>query len=557
MDSVETEAPSTSIHHRCDHDDPDPMGPENPDLMNKEEDNIQTMKRILISFWSLYARFVSKWYSEHQELQVRLKHLDQAVIQENEDDMGSSAPTTARFFILKSLLNEMLEINALRTDACVSRSSLSPVYAGEMVSLMDSVLQNLNDTFIFLAENISCGTTILAVKEQVEEIKDRLILIRNFLWLIPNRSLINNQDCVRVFNIAGSIALPIPLFLYTVVCSISGVEEEFAWQLGDVFSFQLASIDNFMGEFMYEYLESLLVAAAPDNDDDDEDDDNDNPTIDEKALEFADYLIPKLKLMMLSYNVDAKDQFDNLIDELNFLRCNLMEDDERMVEYCSLKIPGLLRAVDGMKQKASDLFNDYSFSSRKSWQSSNFPSTTNGLEYVNFIINKLEQLLRSKANPLNALEHHMEKVYEQLVSMRKFLSDIAQHLGNWHMEFLLTRFKVAAYQAEYIIDSYVAGEGSIWGHKLGLFVVIKDVKILHKELKAAILTMTRACDTVIPTISSSAPSQASYHVKGVSKGEIHNKDFNYIWPELLEVRDMSLRIYYEDVAVQFFVLRGS
>ncbi|KAL3534511.1 hypothetical protein ACH5RR_002972 [Cinchona calisaya] len=117
----------------------------------------------------------------------------------------------------------------------------------------------------------------------------------------------------------------------------------------------------------------------------------------------------------------------------------------------------------------------------------------------------------------------MENAYEQLVSMRKLLCDIAQHLGNSHMEFLLTGFKDAAYQAEYIIDSYVAGEGSIWGHKLGLFVVIKDVKILYKELKAAFLTMTMACDTVIPTISSSAPSQANYHVKGGSKGEIHNK----------------------------------
>ncbi|KAL3534508.1 hypothetical protein ACH5RR_002969 [Cinchona calisaya] len=119
-----------------------------------------------------------------------------------------------------------------------------------------------------------------------------------------------------------------------------------------------------------------------------------------------------------------------------------------MVEYCCLKIPDLLRGVDNLKQQASDLFNDYFFSSRKSWQSSNCPSTTNVLEYVNFIINKLEQLLHSKADPLNALEPHIGKVYEQLVSMRKLLCDIAQHLGNLHMEFLLIRFKDAAYQAD-------------------------------------------------------------------------------------------------------------
>ncbi|KAL3534478.1 hypothetical protein ACH5RR_002939 [Cinchona calisaya] len=191
-----------------------------------------------------------------------------------------------------------------------------------------------------------------------------------------------------------------------------------------------------------------------------------------------------------------------------------------MVEYCCLKIPDLLRGVDNLKQQASDLFNDYFFSSRKSWQSSNCPSTTNVLEYVNFIINKLEQLLHSKADPLNALEPHIGNVYEQLVSMRKLLCDIAQHLGNLHMEFLLIRFKDAAYQAEYVIDSFFACEGLVWGHKLGLFVVIKDVKILHKELKAAILTMPMTCDTVNPTISSGAPSQANYYVKGGSKGEI-------------------------------------
>ncbi|KAL3534514.1 hypothetical protein ACH5RR_002975, partial [Cinchona calisaya] len=274
-----------------------------------------------------------------------------------------------------------------------------------------------------------------------------------------------------------------------------------------------------------------------------------------KALEFINYLVHKLKLMMLSCNEDVKDPFGILIDELSFLRCNLMEDllllnknpiikemksltistralifrtgsfffksryfkqeDEQMVEYCCLKIPDLLRAIDDIKQKASDLFNHCFFSSRRSWQSSNSPSTTNVLEYVNFVINKVEQLLHSKADPLNALERHVENVYEQLVSMAKLLCDIVQHIGNSHMEFLLTRFKDAAYQAEYVIDSFEAGEGSIWGHKLGLFVVIKDAQ------------GAESCytdnDTVIPTISSRAPSQANYYVRGGSKGEIHNR----------------------------------
>ncbi|KAL3534481.1 hypothetical protein ACH5RR_002942 [Cinchona calisaya] len=199
--------------------------------------------------------------------------------------------------------------------------------------------------------------------------------------------------------------------------------------------------------------------------------------MDEKALEFIDYLIHKLRMMLSYYQAAADNQLDILIDELSFLRCNLMEDlplfnlkemksltistrapifkiglfifkfsdkteDEQIANYCCLKTPDLLKAVDDTKQKASDLFNDYFFSSRKSLQSSNCPSNTNVLEYVNFIISKLEKQFCSKVDPINSLKRHMENAYEQLVSMRKLLCDIAQHLGNSHMEFLLTRFKM-------------------------------------------------------------------------------------------------------------------
>ncbi|KAL3534509.1 hypothetical protein ACH5RR_002970 [Cinchona calisaya] len=108
-----------------------------------------------------------------------------------------------------------------------------------------------------------------------------------------------------------------------------------------------------------------------------------------KAREFVDYLIHKLRMMLSNNEAAAKNLFDILIDELSFLRCNLIEDlllfnlknknpiikemksltistrdmifkmglfifksrdkkeeDEQMTDYCCLKIPDLLRAVD-------------------------------------------------------------------------------------------------------------------------------------------------------------------------------------------------------------------
>ncbi|KAL3518941.1 hypothetical protein ACH5RR_021530 [Cinchona calisaya] len=107
--------------------------------------------------------------------------------------------------------------------------------------------------------------------------------------------------------------------------------------------------------------------------------------------------------------------------------------------------------------------------------------------------NQTNQLVRFQQ--VRSVKKSAESMYEAFG--RVLESGVAEHLGNSHVKFLLTRFKNVAYQAEHVADSFVAGEGSIWVHKLGLFVVIKNVKILHKELKA-MLTMTMATTCVTP-----------------------------------------------------------
>ncbi|KAL3504656.1 hypothetical protein ACH5RR_034497 [Cinchona calisaya] len=133
MDSVDPprlEAPSTSIRcHRGGNDHDDPVG----------------LETLLISIWSPYARFVSKWYSEDQELQICLKSSDQVVqkvIQGNEE--AAPSPTKTGVSILKSIVGEISKIDGLPNDS-YAITSPSSVFAGEVPSLIDSVLQNLND----------------------------------------------------------------------------------------------------------------------------------------------------------------------------------------------------------------------------------------------------------------------------------------------------------------------------------------------------------------------------------------------------------------------------
>ncbi|KAL3504544.1 hypothetical protein ACH5RR_034385 [Cinchona calisaya] len=528
------------IHHP-------PVRQEDPDLKGF----IQTFK-LLISILRSHVRVLSEWHIGDQELQVRVKLLVDGlqkvfqlvtdsnptasadVVQGNEDGKLLKV-SIAIFNVLRSLVAEMAKIDGLLSKDSLndlsrlhdemtrilsndsdSSASIYSENAEQFVSFIDSLLHNLK--YVLL---ICRADSIILVKKVVEDTQDRLFLFRHFLWPIPNRH-IEQPNMFLVFRFAQKLAFKTSIVLYTVCLMNSKRNDEWLSEIRDSFPILIDSIHNTMiggaSDICDEYLKSLV--AVPD----------DTPIMDELVLAFTDYLINKLRILSDNEPPFApKDLTDILIDELSFLRCNLMDhlllqnpvkeikpltistqalifetgifiylsldakEDETSptAAYCSSKLPDLLKAVDLLKQQASDLFNKFF---PKSWQS-NCPST-NVLEYVNFLINKLEQLLLSTEAPLNALKHQTETTYEEIVSMRKLLCDIGE-LANSQMEFLLTRYSDAACLAEYIIDSFLTGEGSIWCHKLGLFVVIKDIKILHKEMKSL---MTTTCDTAIPSL---------------------------------------------------------
>ncbi|KAL3504615.1 hypothetical protein ACH5RR_034456 [Cinchona calisaya] len=516
--------PHTSIHP--------PVKFENPDM----EYNIQTLK-LLISILRPFVRFLSDWHIEddNQELIVRLKHMDdvvQKVIQEFFQPLAyskSSATTTvvvqlvfSNLNILKSLLDEIDKIDDLRFRSDVSVSSKS---AKHVVSFVDSLLVNLKDIFVCRAD------AIVPMKKEIEDVKERLLLMRNFLWLIE--IFIGQNNVKDVFSSAQILAVKMS-YLLLAVCMMNDEKMLMVSCMKGVLPYLVDEIDTLQMEIIEIYeIDTLQMEFKI----------YVTPTMDEHVLEFADYVVHKLRQMSGNegpcFLVSAKDLVDILVDELSFLRFNLMnilfqnpvnemksliistqalifktglfickssktKEDKQMAEYCCFKLPDLLKAVENIKQQASSLFNK--FFSGRAWKSNCL--STNVLEYANFLINKLDELLRSEeAAPLNAaLKHQIETAYEEIVSVRKFLLDIAAHLGNSQMEFVSTKYKDAACQAEFVIDSFLAGEGSTWCHELGIFVVTKDVKILHKEVKS-LVTMMMTSDSV--RFSSGTSSQAN------------------------------------------------
>ncbi|CDP04880.1 unnamed protein product [Coffea canephora] len=238
---------------------------------------------------------------------------------------------------------------------------------------------------------------------------------------------------------------------------------------------------------------------------------------DDHVLGFVDFLISKLVLLSTKsrFTDEVKVQLQTLADELRFIRSCLMdmllqnpiqeleslnisiatlivdagffvyfcpdkmEDEElTMTNYWSLGLHDSLETVQNVQQQAAGLFKKYLPLSLQS----NCPSS-NELEFVDFLINKLKEVMLSGEASIYPLKHQMEMVNQEMVTLRNCLSGVAELMGNSQIGFLLTRFKHAAYQAKYVLNSLMAGEGSLWLHKLGSFVITNDIKILQKEVK--------------------------------------------------------------------------
>ncbi|KAL3504613.1 hypothetical protein ACH5RR_034454 [Cinchona calisaya] len=545
-------------------------------------ENIQTIK-LLISVVRPFLRFMSEWYTqdECQELKLRLKHVDEVVqkviqelhlqplsdddddgVQENEDLVISNWNT------LKCLKKEIGEIVNLSTDFERSITSITAVVDAEnVVSFVDSLLQNLKDLLICTGNKKN-----LALRKETEDLVQMLMLLRIFFGLTPNR-IIERDHVLTVFDCAQSLVQVISHVVYVFAdCMNDETNDEWVNVMSNWLPGVMSMIHSCLrlaNDVYDNYLMKSLELEV-------QDDDDDTPAMNELVLVFADNLIRKLRLLLSCCLVAEKHLFDILIDELKFIRCNFMdlllenpvkemksisiytqsfifktgllliqtsqrevEEDTTTANFFSFPVPDFLKAVDVIKQQASYLF--IKFSAIESWQSN--CQSINVLEYANFLVNKLEQLLHSEAAPLDALKHHIETAYEEIVSMRNLLRDVAD-LSSSQMESPLKRYKVAANQAEYVVDSFMAGVGSIWCHKLGLFVVTKDVKILHKEVKS-LLTIPMTSDTVIPSLpsgTSCSTDEMHYRVEEVSNKLVGFKDAKAEIIELLTGGSRQLKI---------------
>ncbi|KAL3504661.1 hypothetical protein ACH5RR_034502 [Cinchona calisaya] len=441
--------------------------------------------KLLISILSQYVKYFSECQIEDKRFKKWFKDVDDVVRTANQAwDWESSSPKPCIQLVVSNLDNlgsikdKIFELDSYFLD-------FMPKIAEHLLSFIDSLLQNLKVVFNYIDNSI-----VLMMAEVLEDVEERLMLLRNLLFLIPLNGLIEKQDSsVRMVVVCiQGLSLSVSRMLY-ILCTDD--DETDIIDFRDKYPVLVGAFDTIVKEEVNDICEDyrkLFIATIADDDD---------ANMDDQVLAIADYLIHKLRLLSdneAPYSVVApKDQIDILVDELSFLRCNLMDlllrnpikemkslvistqvvifriglfvylslvakEDDTIADYYSLRLYDLLKVVDNVKKQASDILKEFFFS--RSWQS-NCP--------VPMCWN---MRISSSTNWMNC------RVLR----------------GQIHIEYLLTRYKDAAYQAEFVIDSFLAGEGSTWCHELDIFVVTKDIKILHKEVKS-LVRMTMSCDS--------------------------------------------------------------
>ncbi|XP_027088472.1 putative late blight resistance protein homolog R1A-3 [Coffea arabica] len=456
--------------------------------------NVQTL-RLLISILRPFLRILFEWPLEHREIQELAKHMVNVVqkvswsfeplppvrrLKPVEDSSTRIAKLVApNLKTVKSLKENFARIITIWTSFPIGMYSRR--YGDEhLIHFLDSLLQNLKDISI-----ICKAERIIGQREELAEVEERLKYLKTFLCLIfvPFK-LINVVD--SVVKLAAEISYK--LFL----CFVD--DELVTGDLTRKLNSLLPELKEVCGGSDPLRLQDKELMISGD------------------VLGFVDLLISKLMLLITKARLmdELKVQIQILADELRSIRIRLMDmllqnpiqeikslhlpmvtlivdagffiyfspdkvgDEElTMTNHWSRGLRDSLEAVQTIHQQATDLFKKHLPLSLQS----NCPAS-NELEIIDFLIQKIEG-----ATFDCPLKHQIVMLNEEMVTLRKCLSGVAELMGNSRMEFLLTQFRHAAYQANYVLNSLVAGEGSLWLHRLGIFVITNDIKILQKEVK--------------------------------------------------------------------------
>ncbi|CAI9093697.1 OLC1v1029256C1 [Oldenlandia corymbosa var. corymbosa] len=133
----------------------------------------------------------------------------------------------------------------------------------------------------------------------------------------------------------------------------------------------------------------------------------------------------------------------------------------------------------------------------------NFPNYS-GLDFIDFILENLKELLAGKIPTIDSIMHHVEVIHNEMEDILNYFPRNVewQHDEGSDLKSLARAIISVACQAEYVIDTFTVSGGAVWYHVLWLSDLIEELKLLKVHALE---------------ISKKTPDQADTSVKNVGQ----------------------------------------
>ncbi|XP_027097613.2 putative late blight resistance protein homolog R1A-4 isoform X1 [Coffea arabica] len=176
--------------------------------------------------------------------------------------------------------------------------------------------------------------------------------------------------------------------------------------------------------------------------------------------------------------------------------------EETMREFSHL-LPEL---VDKMKVVNAEIKEIY-LPHRRSLRS-NFPKME-GLGSIDFFLVDLLEQLKSKAGSVLSVKHKFHVVHREIKFLRSFLTNIEEKYDKHQdLKSVASSIVQVTLEAEYLIDSFVAGDSLRWYHPLWLSDIVEDLKLIKLQARKTCKNAHGINIHNVPTASTMVSSQA-------------------------------------------------
>lgn len=354
--------------------------------------------------------------------------------------------------------------------------------------LIGSILKNLKDLYS------SNGNLIVSIKDEIMALADKLIFMEYVAAFAEKRCSEHKslEDLLSQIEAVVDAAAPL-----AYLCWLSREDTSMFCKMEDMLSGTLQKVKLSTPKSIEMYV-GILKASVTSR--------SDIYLASEIVVSFVNILLGNLLHL-------AKDQIGAVRKGLVLMMAMVMEPAEEQTEdeklillqseavvseaaafICSFEankkkdkvtanrdpaISSLLEKIELVKTEAIEIHPELS-----EVPPFNFPRI-DGLGFTDFLLENLRKLLKCKAFSVAFVKHQIETIMGELEFFKSFLMNTVEE-RNLHKELkdLGTYVTGAAYEAEYVIESFLMGDRPTWYYILQLSNVVRAIQLIKGKVAA-------------------------------------------------------------------------